>query len=97
MTSKTRTLIIGVTLYLTGLSLSCASLRGLSPPALENRSLRFSADAPALEYQWEECVKRFLGICTKYGMKRDVYDLTKPEVRRMIIDKGFVARVRERR
>jgi hypothetical protein len=40
-------------------------------------------------------VKRFLGACTKTEMKTEYYDLTKPEIRDMLIHMGFVAKVRE--
>jgi hypothetical protein len=29
-------------------------------------------------------------------MKKDIYDLTKPDVRKQLIDIGFVAKVREK-
>lgn len=41
-------------------------------------------------------MKRFIGICTKEEMRRDVYDLREEKVRRQLIDMGFVVRVREK-
>lgn len=67
-----------------------------SAPALENRTLRISPDIAGLEYQYWVCVKRFLGICTRTEMKKELYDLTDIAVRKKLIDMGFVARVREK-
>ncbi len=77
-------------------SLSCTSLPAHSAPALENRTLRISPDIAGLEYQYWVCVKRFLGICTRTEMKKELYDLTDIAVRKKLIDMGFVARVREK-
>jgi len=48
------------------------------------------------EYQWEECVKKLLGICTKKQMKVEYYDLNNQETRQKLIDMGFVAKVRDK-
>lgn len=94
MTSTIKILLIAATLFLTTLSLSCAGWRLRSPPRLELRTLRISPDLPGFEYQYEVCHKRLLGICTKWVMQRDTYDLTNPEVRSQLIHMGFVATVR---
>jgi hypothetical protein len=60
---------------------------------LELRELRLSPDIAGFEYQYQVCSKSFLGICTKKERKKDLYDLTKPEVRKQLIDMGFLARV----
>lgn len=88
-------LLVGLTPFLITLGTSCASLGLLSPPELLNRTLRFSLDRPALEYQYWTCVKRFLGFCTRQEIKKDTYDLSDEKVRRQLIDMGFVAHVRD--
>lgn len=86
-------LLISVpTLFWIILSSSCASLGLLSPPELVNRTLRFSRDRPALEYQYRVCVKHFLGICSRTEMHQETYDLTDEKIRKQLIDMGFVAR-----
>lgn len=55
-----------------------------------DRTLRLSPDRPGLEYQYEVCSAKFLGLCTKREMHVDRYDLTDPLVRRQLIDMGFV-------
>lgn len=84
-----------LTLFLTTFCLSCASLAIPLVPALEQRTLRISPDSASLEYQYEVCIKHKV-ICWKKGMKKDVYNLADPVVRKQLIDMGFVARVREK-
>ena len=83
-------------LYLITLSLSCASSRLLGLPSLENRTLRISETIAGFEYQWEECDTKFIGICTKYKMVKETYDLNDIEVRKKLINMGFVLRVRDK-
>lgn len=68
----------------------------LPPPSLENRTLRISEDAPGFEYKWFECVRKFLGFCTEKAERKEIYDLTKKDVRQRLIAMGFVARVRNK-
>ncbi len=75
--------------------LACASFQPVSPPQLANRTLRLSSEKPGFEYQYEVCLKSFLGICTSKIFRKDFYDLNDPLVRQKLIDMGFVARVRE--
>jgi hypothetical protein len=65
-------------------------------PSLENRTLDIDPDIPGFRYQWEECIKRILGICTKREIKRETYDLRDVEVRKKLINMNFVASVREK-
>lgn len=75
---------------------SCASMP-VPPPALENRSLRISQTIAGFEYQYEVCVKPgILGRCREIKLVKDTYDLTDPAVRQHLIDKDFVAKVREK-
>lgn len=83
-------------LSLTMCFFGCASLGIASVPPLEMRTLRFSPDAPTLEYQYWVCVKKFLWNCTKTEMKVEKFDLADPVIRKQLIDMGFVARVREK-
>jgi hypothetical protein len=85
-------------LVLITFSSSCATSQAAlqPPPRLELRVLRFSKDAPELLYQYPICVKKFLGVCTREEMKVERFDLTDPAVRSMLVDTGFVARVREK-
>lgn len=96
MRNSIKTLLAGVTLGLMLLSSSCASWLLASPPSLELRTLRLSLEIPGFEYQYEVCVKKILGICTKSEMKKEVYDLRDAEVRKQLVAMGFVARVREK-
>jgi hypothetical protein len=63
---------------------------------LEHRTLRISPEVPGFEYQYEICLKKILGICTKRGMKREFYDLRDENLKQKLIDMGFVAKVREK-
>lgn len=96
MKSKTNRLLSVLMLSLISLSSSCASWALLSPPELANRSLRISPDLPGLEYQYEVCHHKVLGICTKTRMEKITYDLRDEKVRHQLIDMNFVARVREK-
>lgn len=68
------------------------------PPAMEFRTLRISAREgfAGFEYQWQVCVKKFLGICTKHEMRIEYYDLNDPQTKQTLIDMGFVLKVREK-
>lgn len=91
--------LIAATLFLTTSALSCASLSTVSPPALENRTLRLSPDFAGFEYQYEDpsaCDKYVLFVCVHHPMKKDTYDITKPEIRKQLIDMGFVLKVRDK-
>jgi len=82
-------------LLLAPMFVACSSMREV-PPALDQRTLRISPSIPGLEYQWFECTKKFLGICTKTEVKLEQYDLNNVETRMMLLNMGFVGRVRER-
>lgn len=96
MRSITSRMVSVATLFLITWSLSCASSPLLLAPRLETRTLRISREVPGFVYEWEECTKTLLGICTRREMRKDLYDLTKPEVRDQLINMGFVAKVREK-
>jgi len=85
-----------LTLSLIASSSISASCALLSAPKLELRTLRLSKDIAGFEYQYEVCIKKFLGICTKKEIKKDLYDLNDLAIRKQLIDMGFVARVREK-
>lgn len=61
---------------------------------LKQRRLEIAADFAGFEYPYHECIKRFLGFCTKTERRREKYDLADPAVRKMLIDLDFVAVVR---
>jgi hypothetical protein len=67
-----------------------------SVPQLELRTLRLSPSIPGFEYQYEECTRKLLGLCTKKEMRKDLYDLRDEKVRKQLLDMGFVAKVREK-
>lgn len=96
MKNITKTMLVVVMLCLITSNLNCAHSLLHSPPRLELRKLEISLDSPSLYYQYEVCVKSFLGRCTRWGSKRDVYDLTNETVRKELKDKGFVLQVREK-
>ncbi len=83
-----------ITIIVFLLNSACASFA--NPPELTLRKLEISQDKPSLEYDYEVCIKKFIGICTKKEMKREYYDLTNPEVRKTLIDAGFIAVVRDK-
>jgi hypothetical protein len=69
-----------------------------SLPALENRTLRISPDIAGFEYQYEDetkCIKKILWVCIEHPMAKEYFDLTNLEMRKKLINMGFVARVRE--
>jgi hypothetical protein len=83
---------LGLTmLCLIGLSLTSSCSAAPLLPKLEDRRLRISPDRPGLFYQYEECVRRFIGICTKTEWKEEFYDLNDPEMRARLINMGFTA------
>jgi hypothetical protein len=75
------------------LSSSCASWAIPLVPRLEQRTLFLSSEIAGFFYDYEVCAKKFLGICVKKEIKRDLYDLNDPAVRKQLIDMGFVAYV----
>lgn len=96
MKKKTKILVlVAMPLWITW-SLSCASSALHLIPALENRTLRISEESPALEYQYEVCTKKILGVCSKREMRKDTYDLRDSEVRMQLIHMGFVVKIREK-
>lgn len=84
------------TLILITLSLKFVSCATASLPELTLRKLRISEDRPGFEYKYEVCIKKFLGLCTNKEMQTEYYDLTKPEVRKTLIDAGFIGVVRDK-
>ena len=64
-------------------------------PRLENRTLEISKNIPGLEYPYEVCEKRWLGICTNRRMEIEKYDLTLPSEREKLRNMRFVCRVEE--
>lgn len=90
-TMKTKILMIGFLPFV----FACSSMREL-PPALDQRTLRISPSIAGLEYQWFECTKKFLGVCTRTEARLEQYDLNNVETRMQLLNMGFVGRVRER-
>jgi len=82
-------------LFLITLSLSCATLADRLWPQLKDRTLRISRDGPVLFYQDYVCVKKIAGICFRRELKKETYDLNDKNIRDMLINMGFVVRVRE--
>jgi hypothetical protein len=67
------------------------------PPKLEFRTLRLSPEVAGFEYQYQVCVKSGLfGNCRKWEKRVEVFDLNDVETRKMLINMGFVARVRDK-
>lgn len=60
-------------------------------PKLQDRRLRICPNEPGLCYDYEVCVKKILGFCTKKEWKHDFFDLNDKEVRSTLIDNGFTA------
>lgn len=89
-----KTAVLTLSLIALSSTFACSAIALL--PSLELRTLRISKEIAGFEYQYEICVKKFLGICTKKQMKKEFYDLNDPVIRKQLIDMGFVARVREK-
>ncbi len=64
-------------------------------PPLKDRTLRLSRDGAFFEYRYQTCVSKFWGACTRKEWTLDRYDLNDAEIRKTLIDMGFVAQVRE--
>jgi hypothetical protein len=91
MMRSLRSLAINATVLLwILLSVSCAGLLLISPPARGQRTLEIAADFPGTYYQWKRCTKHFLWKCTEFEFVRETDDWTKPEVRKELIDQGYV-------
>lgn len=76
--------------------IGCSSIALPSqPPQLKQRTLRLSLETVSLEYKYEVCNKKLIGICVSKKWVIDYYDLTKKEVRKELIDMGFVFKVRD--
>lgn len=73
---------------------ACASLDVV--PELSMRTLRISKDIAGFEYRYKDCIKHFLGMCSKSEMKVDYYDLNDPKTKQKLMDMGFVLEVREK-
>lgn len=79
------------------LSLSACGSMPVDPPALENRSLRISADIAGFEYRYEVCTgTNIFGGCKGTKWVTETYDLTDMDTRKMLIHMGFVGKVREK-
>lgn len=96
MKSTTSLLVTVLMLFSITLSSSCASLALPSAPPLEERTLRLNAEFPGFEYSYFVCDKTFLGVCTRKKRVTDFYDISTKEMRRKLIDMGFVLKVREK-
>lgn len=96
MRNTIRMRTLGATLFLMLLCLSCSTWAQVLAPRLELRTLRISETVPGFEYQYFECVKKFLGICTKQELRKEIYDLRDDAMRKKLIAMGFVARVRDK-
>lgn len=80
-------------LLLTSLSLGCSNASATLLPTLENRTLWIDLDKPGFFYNKYDCVKKTIfGACKEYQLKKFEYDMTKAEVRKELIDMGFVCR-----
>lgn len=66
---------------------SCSAMP-VQPPRLADRRFPLHPDKAALVYRHEECVKKFLGICTKTQMVEEIFDLNDAAVRKQFIDMG---------
>jgi len=59
--------------------------------------LRISRDDPGtLEYTYECCKKKVVGVCVSHDLCTDYFDLNDPDVREKLIDMDFVCSVREK-
>lgn len=60
---------------------------------LNSRTLEVSQTAPALNYPFRVCARKFLGVCTRWELMVDVYDLTDNTTRKSLV--GFVCKQEE--
>lgn len=73
----------------------CSSLALNTPPELRMRTLRISKQVPGFEYQYRECTRKILGLCRRWEVRVEYYDLSDEKTRSKLINMGFVARVKE--
>jgi len=73
---------------------SCSSL-AVGPPRLEDRTLLLNPDKAELIYPYFKTECRYIVICKKTRIV-ERYDLTNKEVRKELIDKGFVFTSKQR-
>lgn len=86
----------GLMLFLTISTLSCATLQLDLPPRFELRKLEISPDKPEAFYEYNQCTRKFLGVCTRNAVMVDHYDLTNAAVRKQMRDAGMFIMVREK-
>lgn len=63
---------------------------------MELRTIPLALDFAGGEYHYQVCTKQLLGICFKKEWVKDKFDLNDPETRKMLYNKGFVLKVREK-
>lgn len=76
----------------------CASLASYNyiVPPLKDRTLRLAMDKPSFIYHYKTPYKcGAFKLFTCWEDKTDEYDLTKPEVRKSLIEIGFIAKRRD--
>lgn len=93
--------LLGMTLILITLTVSCSSLGSYSLPPLNLRHLRISLEGPWTEYRWYEQVRRKCGpfkLLTCYDSVEHIekdFDFTNAEDRKKFFAIGFECAVRK--
>lgn len=84
-----------ITLFLIIASVSCSSFAKPSPPQLGLRVLDLDPERPGVAiYQYQVCVKKFLGLCVKHEPKREEFWLADFDTWRQFVAMDFVLRAR---
>lgn len=68
----------------------CASAELETPPDISRRTLLISTDVVGFEYPYRVCVRKVLGFCRRWEMRKEYYDLMDPKVRDELKHRGFV-------
>lgn len=90
--------IIGLMLISMLLSNACTSLASSSLTPLENRTLDICQDLTGFCWQYNKCVKKFLGICMKQEVATEKIEVEfKDKVKaKQLYDMNFILKVREK-
>jgi hypothetical protein len=78
--------------------MSCSSLAKSSLPPLESRTYDLSEKCDGFTWQYNKCVKRFLGICFKSEIEqlKIEAEFKDKEMCKTLYDMNFILKVREK-
>lgn len=90
--------IIVLMLLLMSLSNGCTSLASSSLLPMENRTYDLAEDCSGFVWQYNKCVKKFLGICYKHEIEAIKIEAEfKDKIQcKQLYDMNFILKVREK-